>query len=143
MLKNTIQIKLNEIFTRLTNQVEEIKLDTYKSIKSKLSAKVTAEELGITEPMLFEFEEALKQYFQFRGDHKKGRISCLRLSLWLETICKNLNISFSLNESISNNIFFLSVRLLVVYSKNSKAVSVVISLCEMISSLLTNKTKTV
>ena len=102
MLKNTIQIKLDEIFTRLTNQVEEIKLDTYKSIKSKLSAKVTAEKLGITEPMLFEFEEALKQYFQFRDDHKKGRIACLRLSLWLETACKNLNISFSLNESISN-----------------------------------------
>jgi TolB-like protein len=77
-------------------------LDTYKSIKSKLSAKVTAENLGITEPMLFEFEEALRQYFLFREDSKKGKISCFRISLWLETICKKLNISFSLDESISN-----------------------------------------
>ena len=102
MIKNIIQIKLNEIFTLLTNRDELITFDIYKSIKSKLSAKVIAENLGITEPMLFEFEEALRQYFLFRDDTKKGRISCFRISLWLETICKKLNISFSLDESISN-----------------------------------------
>lgn len=58
--------------------------------------------MGITEPMLFEFEEALRQYFQFREDNKKGRISCLRISLWLETICKKNNLSFSLDETIRN-----------------------------------------
>jgi hypothetical protein len=102
MIKDIIQNKLNEIFTLITNRDELITLDTYKSIKSKLSAKVTAENLGITEPMLFEFEEALRQYFLFREDSKKGKISCFRISLWLETICKKLNISFSLDESISN-----------------------------------------
>ena len=102
MIKNIVQKKLNEIFTLLTNRDDEIKFETYKSIKSKLSAKVTAEKMGITEPMLFEFEEALRQYFQFRDDNKKGRISCLRISLWLETICKKNNLSFSLYETISN-----------------------------------------
>lgn len=102
MIKNIIQIKLNEIFTLLTSGDEQITIEKYKNIKSKLSAKVTAEKLGIGEPMLFEFEEALRQYFLFRDDGKKGRISCFRISLWIETICKKLNISFSLNESISN-----------------------------------------
>jgi TolB-like protein len=102
MIKNTIQIKLNEIFTFLTDLHEEINFDTYKRIKSKLSAQVIAVKFGITEPMLVEFEEALRQYFQFRDDNKKGRISCFRISLWLETICKKLNINFNLDESISN-----------------------------------------
>ena len=102
MIKDIIQNKLNEIFALLTNRDELITLDTYKSIKSKLSAKVIAKNLGITEPMLFEFEEALRQYFLFRDDSRKGRISCFRISLWLETICKKLNISLSLEESISN-----------------------------------------
>lgn len=102
MIKNIIQIKLNEIFTLLTSGDEQITIEKYKNIKRKLSAKVTAEKLGIGEPMLFEFEEALRQYFLFRDDSKKGRISCFRISLWIETICKKLNISFSLNESISN-----------------------------------------
>jgi len=102
MIKNIIQNKLNEIFTILTNRDEAITFDIYKSIKSKVSGKVTSEKLGITEPLLFEFEEALKQYFQFRDDTKKGRISCLRLSLWLETICKKNNLDFSLDEAISN-----------------------------------------
>jgi TolB-like protein len=102
MIKNLLQSKLKEIFSLLTNRDEEITIDTYKKIKSKLSSKATAEKLGITEPMLFEFEEALRQYFQFRDDNKKGRISCFRLSLWLETICKKNNLSFSLDETISN-----------------------------------------
>lgn len=102
MIKDVIQNKLNEIFTILTNRDDLITLDAYKSIKSKLSAKVISEKLGITEPMLFEFEEALRQYFLFRDDSKKGKISCFRISLWLETICKKLNISFNLEESISN-----------------------------------------
>jgi len=102
MIKDIIQNKLNEIFTLLTNRDDLITLDAYKSIKSKLSAKVISEKLGITEPMLFEFEEALRQYFLFRDDSKKGKISCFRISLWLETICKKLNISFNLEESISN-----------------------------------------
>jgi len=102
MIKNIIQNKLNEIFSLITNRDEEITFDLYKKIKSKLSSKATAENLGITEPMLFDFEEALRQYFQFRDDSKKGRISCFRLSLWLETICKKNNLNFGLDETISN-----------------------------------------
>jgi TolB-like protein len=102
MIKDIIQNKLKEIYTLLTNRDELITFENYKSIKSKLSANVIAVKLGITEPMLFEFEEALRQYFLFRDDSKKGKISCFRISLWLETICKKLNISFSLDESISN-----------------------------------------
>jgi len=102
MIKDIIQNKLDEIFTLLTNRDDLITLDAYKSIKSKLSAKVISEKLGITEPMLFEFEEALRQYFLFRDDSKKGKISCFRISLWLETICKNLQISFNIEDAISN-----------------------------------------
>jgi len=101
-MKKIIQTKLNELFSILTNREEEITIETYKTIKSSLSAKVTAEKLGITEPMLWEFEVALKQFFQFRDDNKKGRISCFRLSLWLETICKKNKLTFSLDETISN-----------------------------------------
>jgi TolB-like protein len=61
-----------------------------------------AELLSLNEAMFFEFETALKQYFQFRDDASKSRISCFRLSLWLETICKKMGLSFSLKEAISN-----------------------------------------
>ena len=102
MIKDIIQNKLNEIFSLITNRDEEITIDLYKKIKSKFSSKATAEKLGITEPMLSDFEEALRQYFQFRDDNKKGRMSCFRLSLWLETICKKNKLNFSLDETISN-----------------------------------------
>jgi hypothetical protein len=36
------------------------------------------------------------------NDAQKSRIACFRISLWLETICKNLNLPFNLDESISN-----------------------------------------
>jgi TolB-like protein len=102
MIKNSIQAKLTEVFTSIANIESEFTLEVYKKLKSSLSSKVIAEKLRISEAMLVEFEEALKQFFQYRDDKVKSRISCFRLSLWLETICKNLNISFSIDESISN-----------------------------------------
>lgn len=102
MIKNIIQSKLNQIFAILTGKEGEWTLEEYKKIKSSQSAKVIAEKLLISEAMLVEFEEAIKQYFLFRDDNAKNRISCFRVSLWLETICKNLNIPFSIEESISN-----------------------------------------
>lgn len=102
MMKNIIQLKLNEIFSRLSERDVEIEFDSYKTFKSKVSAKILATKLGISEPMLIEFEVALKQFFQYRDNKLKERISCLRLSLWLESICKNLNISFSLDDFFRN-----------------------------------------
>ena len=102
MIKNIIQSTLNQIVAILTGTEGEWTLNEYKKIKSSQSAKVIAEKLLISEAMLVEFEEALKQYFLFRDDNAKNRISCFRVSLWLETICKNLNIPFSIEESISN-----------------------------------------
>jgi hypothetical protein len=102
MIKNIIQAKLTEVFTSIANIESEFTLEEYKKLKSSLSSKVIAEKLRISEAMLVEFEEALKQFFQYRDDKVKSRISCFRISLWLETICKSLNISFSIDESISN-----------------------------------------
>jgi hypothetical protein len=102
MMKNIIQAKLNEVLAKVSNVEAEYTLESYKKLKSALSSKVVSEKLKISEAMLFEFEEALKQYFQYRDDKVKSRISCFRFSLWLETICKNLGSSFSLDESISN-----------------------------------------
>jgi TolB-like protein len=102
MIKNVIQAKINEIFTLIGSDKSEADFDTFKKLKSSLSAKGTAEKLGINEAMLVEFEEALKQFFQNKNDVQKSRISCFRISLWLETICKKLNLSFNLDESISN-----------------------------------------
>jgi hypothetical protein len=102
MISKIIQTTINILFSQLTDKAGDINLEDYKSLKSKLSAKEIAKKLGISENMLIDFEEALKQYFQFREDKDKSRISCFRLSLWLETICKNLGIEFRLDESISN-----------------------------------------
>ena len=102
MMKNIIQAKLNEVLAKVSNEEAEYTLESYKKLKSALSSRVVSEKLKISEAILVEFEEALKQYFQYRDDKVKSRISCFRLSLWLETICKNLGISFSLDESISN-----------------------------------------
>ena len=102
MIKDSIQSKINQIFSDITLREVELTFDDYKKIKSILSGKTLAQKLTITEAMLSEFEEALKQYFQFRDVNEKSRLACFRISLWLETICKNLNLSFSLEESISN-----------------------------------------
>lgn len=102
MIKDIIQSKINQIFSDITQREVELTFDDYKKIKSILSGKILAQKLTITEAMLSEFEEALKQYFQFRDVNEKSRLACFRISLWLETICKKLNLSFSLEESISN-----------------------------------------
>jgi TolB-like protein len=102
MIKDIIQSKINQVFSEITQREVELTFDDYKKIKSILSGNKLAQKLTITEAMLSEFEEALKQYFQFRDVNEKSRLACFRISLWLETICKNLNLSFSLEESISN-----------------------------------------
>ncbi len=102
MIKSIIQTKINQIFTQISQRELELTFDEYKKLKASLSGKILAQKLNLSEAMLVEFEEALRQYFQFCDDSKKSRISCFRISLWLETICKNLNLSFSLDDPISN-----------------------------------------
>ena len=101
-MKNTIQSKLTEIFTLKFAIKSQFSIEEYKILKPKLSAKVMAESLGISESNLSDFEIALKHYFLFRDDRLKSRLVCFRISLWLETICKNLSIDFSIEDSISN-----------------------------------------
>jgi len=102
MLKNQIQITLNDIFSKIIGIESEFSLDQFKKEKGKKSAKGLALVLGISDSMLIEFEEALRQYYDFKEDVEKSRIVCFRIALWLETVCKNMNIPFSLDESISN-----------------------------------------
>jgi TolB-like protein len=102
MMKNIIQTKINEVMAKVSNIEADHTLESYKKTKSSLSARVVSEKLKISEAMLVEFEETLKQYYQYKDDKVKSRIACFRISLWLEIICKNLGISFSLDESISN-----------------------------------------
>ena len=102
MIKNAIQAKLDELFRLIGSEQTEANIDAYKKLKSGLSSKGLASKLGINEAMLIELEEALKQFFQNKNDAQKSRIACFRISLWLETICKNLNLPFNLDESISN-----------------------------------------
>ncbi len=101
-MKNIIQTKINEVMAKVSNIEADHTLESYKKTKSSLSARVVSEKLKISEAMLVEFEETLKQYYQYKDDKVKSRIACFRISLWLEIICKNLGISFSLDESISN-----------------------------------------
>lgn len=102
MIKNIIQTKINQIFTQIKGVDLELTFDEYKKIKSSFSSKILAQKLMITESMLLEFEEALRQYFLFKDVVEKSRLACFRISLWLETICKNLNVPFVLEDSISN-----------------------------------------
>jgi TolB-like protein len=102
MIKELIQQKLNEINRLVFNSEDEFSYEFYQKSKSVFSGKVISEKLGLKESMLNEWEEALRQYYQNRDHNTKSRISCFRISLWLETICKNLNLSFALQKTISN-----------------------------------------
>lgn len=102
MIKDVIQQKLNEINRLVFNSEDEFSYEFYQKSKSVFSGKVISEKLGLKESMLNEWEEALRQYYQNRDHNTKSRISCFRISLWLETICKNLNLSFALQKTISN-----------------------------------------
>jgi len=102
MLTTLVQNKLVEIFSLVGHIGETFSFDNYKKLKGQLSAKGLSERLGLTEAMLVEFEEALRQFFENQDNKGKSRISCFRVSLWIETLCKKLNLSFSLEETLSN-----------------------------------------
>lgn len=97
-----IQNTLLDVFSILNNFSKLDSYQDYTLLKGKNSSKNIAEKLKIPESRLGDFEEALRQFFQFKGNPEKARISFFRISLWLETICKNLNIDFKIDDAISN-----------------------------------------
>jgi TolB-like protein len=101
-MKNIIQNTLNKIFKILSGNEELFSLESYKKIKSIKSGKSVAEIFGINVSMLSEFEIATADFYKFKDDTQKVKIVSFRLALWLETICKNLNIPFNIDEVISN-----------------------------------------
>ena len=101
ILKNTIQTTLNNIINIIDKETNEFNNEVWKKCKSKFSSNKIAEVLGITVPMLNEFEETIKQYFSNQENIEKERISCLRISLWLETISKNLSILFAFDLALT------------------------------------------
>lgn len=101
-MKNVIQKALNGVFEKITVDQESFDLQAYKKVKGKKSAKRIASILNINEAMLNEFETAVNDYYKFVDDNHKSKIVSFRLALWLETICKNLNITFKIEEAISN-----------------------------------------
>lgn len=102
MIRDFIQEKINEIFEVSIgyNKIENYEI--FINAKKKYSRNFIASKFKLNEFMFADFEEALRQFFTNRDDRVKSRLSCFRVGLWLETICKNLDLSFSLNESISN-----------------------------------------
>lgn len=101
ILKSTIQATLNSVINILDKDIFEFNMETWRNCKSKLSGVKIAEKIGISVPMLTEFEETLKQYYTSLNNIDKERIGCLRISLWLETISKNLNISFAFDHALT------------------------------------------
>ena len=61
ILKSTIQATLNSIINTIDKDASEFNMEIWKKCKSKFSGAKIAKELGISVPMLTEFEETLKQ----------------------------------------------------------------------------------
>jgi len=97
-----IQRNLNSIISKLDSNYVEFSLVNWKNLKAKLSSTKLASLIQINEGMLNEFEEALKQFYTHQSDSKKGRLACLRIALWLETITKNMSIPFQFEKALSS-----------------------------------------
>jgi TolB-like protein len=101
-LINSIEKTLNSIMNIINSDINEFNIDLWKKEKSKQSSSVLSRKLGLNDSLYNEFETALYQFEQYKDDPKKSKIACFRISLWLETVCKKLNLPFSIEESISN-----------------------------------------
>jgi TolB-like protein len=102
MNNNLVVNALSSVFLKIGETASFSAFEDYSKIKSRLSSKVLAEKLALPEARLGDFEEALRQFFNHKDNPNKSRISFFRIALWLETICKNLNVNFNLDEAISN-----------------------------------------
>ena len=101
ILKSTIQATLNSIITIIEKDASEFNMEIWKKCKSRFSGAKIAADLGISVAMLAEFEETLKQYYTSQDNIDKERLGCLRISLWLETISKNVNIPFAFDLALT------------------------------------------
>jgi TolB-like protein len=101
ILKGTIQATLDDLINVIETSTSKFNMEIWKITKSKLTSSKIAEILGISVPMLAEFEETLKHYYTSQDNLDKERIVCLRISLWLETIAKNINIPFAFDLALT------------------------------------------
>lgn len=101
-LINSIEKTLNSIINIINSDIHEFNIDLWKKEKSKQSSSVLSRKLGLNDSLYNEFETALYQFEQYKDDPKKSKTACFRICLWLETVCKNLNLTFTINESLSN-----------------------------------------
>ena len=101
ILKGTIQATLDDLINVIEKSTSKFNMEIWKITKSKLTSSKIAEILGISVPMLAEFEETLKHYYTSQDNLDKERIVCLRISLWLETIAKNINIPFAFDLALT------------------------------------------
>ena len=102
ILISEIQSTLNTIISKLDSNSSEFSVANWKTLKGRLSAIKLASLIQLNEGMLNEFEEAMKQFYNHQNDLKKGRLACLRVALWLETITKNMSISFEFEKALSS-----------------------------------------
>ena len=61
ILKGTIQATLDDLINVIEKSTSKFNMEIWKITKSKLSSSKIAEILGISVPMLAEFEETLKK----------------------------------------------------------------------------------
>ena len=102
LLITEIQSTLNNVVLKIDANSAEFSLANWKTLKGKLSSSKLASLIQLNEGMLNEFEEALRQFYTHQNDSKKGRLACLRVALWLETITKNMSIPFEFEKALSS-----------------------------------------
>lgn len=102
ILITEIQSTLNNVVLKIDANSAEFSLANWKTLKGKLSSSKLASLIQLNEGMLNEFEEALRQFYTHQNDSKKGRLACLRVALWLETITKNMSIPFKFEKALSS-----------------------------------------
>jgi hypothetical protein len=102
LLITEIQGTLNNVVLKIDANAAEFSLANWKTLKGKLSSSKLASLIQLNEGMLNEFEEALRQFYTHQNDSKKGRLACLRVALWLETITKNMSIPFEFEKALSS-----------------------------------------
>ena len=102
LLITEIQSTLNNVVLKIDANSAEFSLANWKTLKGKWSSSKLASLIQLNEGMLNEFEEALRQFYTHQNDSKKGRLACLRVALWLETITKNMSIPFEFEKALSS-----------------------------------------
>jgi TolB-like protein len=97
-----IQSTLNRIVLKIDANSAEFSLANWKTLKGKMSSSKLASLIQLNDGMLNEFEEALRQFYTHQNDSKKGRLACLRVALWLETVTKKMSIPFEFEKALSS-----------------------------------------